>query len=369
MESFKRCFEGLEDPRAENARHDLLEILMIALAAMVCGAQTCTDMALFGRAKRSLLERFLRLEHGIPSHDTFSRLFRLLDPDAFHQCFGRFMDAFAGAAQAEASVVALDGKTARRSFDRAAGGTPLHVVSAWASETGLVLAQRAVKPGANENEAVLAILGLLRLDGVIVTADAMHCQRRIAEAILARGGAYVLALKSNHPGLLDDVRLLLADPQAPPDDVAETVDGDHGRIETRRATVLSDVEYLQAEHDFPGLRAVAKVEACREIGGRTERSTRHFVLSAPMSAARLLEVVRAHWGIENGLHWVLDMTFDEDRARNRKDHGPENLALLRRLAINLLKAAPENASIRAKIKLAGWDEQFLLATLANAHMR
>jgi predicted transposase YbfD/YdcC len=370
MERFRACFEDLVDPRTGNAqRHDLLELLLIALAATLSGAETCVDMALFGQAKEAFLRRFLRLEGGIPSHDTFSRLFRLLDPDAFEASFGRFVAAFsgriAGAQGGGAEVVALDGKTARRSFDRQAERRPLHMVNAWAVEQRLVLGQRNVGDG-NEIGALGELLALLDLDGRIVTADAMHCQKATAQAILDRGGDYCLALKGNQPALFEEVSLLLDDPDAPPGDVATTTDGDHGRIETRRAEIVHDVAWLAETHGFPGLQAVGRVTATREVDGKTTTATRTYLLSKPLSAARFAEVVRAHWQIENTLHWVLDVVMDEDQARARKDHAPENLARLRRFALNLLRVNPDKGSTRGKIKRAGWDDAFLTKILTSA---
>ena len=366
MERFRACFGDLDDPRTGNAqRHDLLEILLIALAATLCGAETCVDMALFGRAKAPFLRRFLRLEGGIPSHDTFARIFRLLDPDAFEASFGRFVAAFADRV-GSGEVVALDGKTARRSFDRSGGRRPLHLVSAWAVEQRLVLGQHKVGASSNEIEALPELLALLALDGRIVTADAMHCQKTTAETILERGGDYCLALKGNQPALFEDVRLWLDDPATVADDRTETVDGDHGRIETRRALVAHDVAWLGERHDFPGLAAVAKVTATREIGAKSTTAERYYLLSKPLSAARLAAVVRSHWHIENRLHWVLDVVMDEDGSRSRKDHAPENLARLRRCALNLLHADPDQGSTRGKIKRAGWDDAFLLNVLSNA---
>jgi predicted transposase YbfD/YdcC len=364
MDGFGACFAELEDPRSGNAqRHELDEIMMIALVAMLCGAESCVDMALFGRSKEPLLRRFLRLPGGIPSHDTFSRIFRLLDPATFEACFGRYLRALSERVE---GVVAIDGKTARRSFDRQNGRAPLHLISAWACELRLVLGQRRVDDRSNEILALPELLALLALDGCIVTADAMHCQKDTAQAIVARGGDYVLALKANQPALLEDVRLLLDDPQAPPDDLAVTTDGDHGRIETRRAAILHDVAWLAETHAFPGLRAVGKITAAREQDGQTTTATRYYLLSRPLSAARFLAVVRAHWQIENRLHWVLDVVLDEDLARARKDHAPENLARLRRFALNVLRAHNDQGSTRGKIKRAGWDDAFLLNLLVTA---
>jgi predicted transposase YbfD/YdcC len=362
MEGFRACFADLVDPRRGNAqRHELDEIVMVALLAMVSGAETCVDMALFGRSKEALLRRFLRLPGGIPSHDTFSRVFRLLDPDLFEACFARYVAALAERVQ---GVVAVDGKTMRRSFDRQSGQGPLHMISAFACDTRLALGQRKVDGKSNEISALPELLALLTLDGCIVTADAMHCQKATAQAILGRGGDYVLAVKGNQKTLFEDMQLLLDDPEAAPDDTAQTVDGDHGRIETRRALIVHDVARLAERHGFPRLAAVGKVEATREIDGKATTACRYYILSKPLSAARFLDVVRAHWHVENRLHWVLDVVMDEDQSRARKDNGPENLARLRRFALNIIRANQDKGSTRGKIKRAAWDDAFLLQLLA-----
>jgi predicted transposase YbfD/YdcC len=368
MEGFAACFADLEDPRDDNARHDLLEILVIALCTMLCGGEDCSDMALFGRAKEPFLRGFLRLGHGIPSHDTFSRVFRLLDPEQFGSCFVAFMRQFARAS----GVIALDGKTVRRSFDRASGKSPLHLVSAWAADQRLVLGQLAVDDKSNEITAVPKLLEMLMLKGTLVTADALNCQRAIAEQVVAQGGDYVLALKGNQGTLHDDVRLFLDDRQRLARPRHTTVEGDHGRIETRTSEVVSDITWLQEHHQWPGLAAIGKITRHREIAGKTATETAYYLLSTPLSAERFAQAARDHWGIENGLHWVLDVTMNEDQARNRADNGPQNLALLRRLALNLAKLEPSKGSIKGKIKRAGWDDTFLLALLAqfdNPQMR
>jgi len=364
MEGFRACFADLVDPRRGNAqRHELDEIVMVALLAMVSGAETCVDMALFGRSKEALLRRFLRLPGGIPSHDTFSRVFRLLDPAVFEACFARYVAALAERIE---GVVAVDGKTMRRSFDRQGGQGPLHLISAFACDTRLALGQRKVDGKSNEISALPELLALLTLDGCIVTADAMHCQKATAAAILKRGGDYVLAVKGNQKTLLEDIQLLLDDPDAAPDDAAQTVDGDHGRIETRRAAIVHDVAWLAERHGFPGLQAVGKITATREIDGKATTASRYYILSKPLSAERFLDVVRAHWHVENRLHWVLDVVMDEDQSRARKDNGPENLARLRRFALNIIRANQDKGSTRGKFKRAAWDDAFLLQLLAAA---
>ncbi len=364
MEGFRACFQGLVDPRRGNAqRHELDEIVMIALLAMVSGAESCVDMALFGRSKEAFLRRFLRLPGGIPSHDTFSRVFRLLDPAAFEACFGRYVAALAERVE---GVVAFDGKTARRSFDRQQGAGPMHLISAFAAEARLVLGQCKVDGKSNEIRALPELLTLLNLEGCIVTADAMHCQKETARTILAQGGDYALALKGNQKGLLEEVRLYLNDPATQADDRATTTDGDHGRIETREASIVHDIAWLKDADNFPGLEAVGKVVASREIDGQTTTATRYYLLSSPFEAKRFLDIVRTHWHVENQVHWVLDVVMNEDQTRNRKDHGPENLARLRRLALNLIRTNDDKGSLRGKRKRAAWDDTFLMKLLAKA---
>ena len=361
MENFISIFSDVDDPRADNARHELLDVLFMALAAVLCGAESCADMAEFGAAKERLLRQVLRLEHGIPSHDTFSRVFRLLDPERFEAAFRNFMAAFAKSSGLS-GVVAIDGKAVRGAFARGARTTPLHLVNVWAADQRLALAQRKA-PGRNEVAGAVEVVKLLSLEGCIVTADALHCHRAFAQAVLDSGGEYVLALKENQSAIFAAaVRAI--------DAAAEREEGEqqpatsHGRLEHRRAVVVPDTSLAQA-HDFPGIQAVARVESARRIDGKEEMQVRYFLLSCWLSASKLLDVVRTHWSIENRLHWVLDVVFDEDGARNRAGHGPENLALLRKLALNILRSHPDKASLRRKIKRAGWDNAFLLSLIAQ----
>jgi predicted transposase YbfD/YdcC len=367
MGKFRTFFRRVPDPRADNARHDLLEILVIALAAVLCGAEGCADMAEFGRAKEAALRLFLRLEHGIPSHDTFSRVFRLLKPGAFEVAFRGFMAAFAKANGLKLTgVVAVDGKSLAGAFARGQHSTPLHLVNVWAVEARMALAQQKA-PGRNESAGALEVLELLSLEGCIVTADALHCHRAMATTILERGGDYVLAIKGNRGPLFAAVRHQLA--RAGQRSTAEQVDAStHGRRETRRASVMRNTS-LATTHAFPGVVAVGRVTSGRRVRGQraAPRVVRHYLLSTDMSAKRLLQITRSHWTIENQLHWVLDVHFDEDGNRARKDHAPENLAILRRLALNILRAHPDPTSIRRKIKRAGWDNAFLFDLLS--HMR
>jgi len=361
MDGFAACFAGLEDPRTGNAgRHDLLEILAIALCTVLCGGQTAVDMAEFGAAKEGFLRRFLKLEHGIPSHDTFSRVFRFLDPEHFRACFITFMARFAEAAQ---RVIAIDGKTLRHSFDTASATSPLHMVSAWGCEQRLVLGQLATDAKSNEITAVPKLLEMLMLKGTIVTVDAMNCQRDIAQRIIGKGGDYVFALKGNQGTLHDDVRRFLDGPDTAGVEHHTTVDGDHGRIETRTAIVSTDIAWLQDIHHWPGLNAIGKVIRTRELNGKITTETAHYLVSTPLSAERFGEIARAHWGIENSLHWVLDVVMNEDYARNRKDNGPKNLAVLRHMALNIVRKEKSKGSMRLKFKRAGWNDDFLATLL------
>ncbi len=365
LEEFEACFEDLNDPCACNARHDLLEILMIALCTVLCGGERCTDMAEFAEQKEVFLRRFLRLRHGPPSHDTFSRVFRVLDADQFRACFQVFMDRFF---EVHKDVVAIDGKTLRRSFDKASGTSALHMVSAWASGQRLVLAQVAVDAKSNEITAMPKLLEMLSLRGMIITADAMHCQRDTAARIIEGGGDYAPALKGNQGNLSDDVRTFLNDPEIEADRHAH-VDGGHGRVEVREATVSTDIGWLNERHEWPGLKAIAKISSVREVDGKATRQDRYFLLSKAFAAAEATHVIRAHWGIENGLHWSLDVVMHEDQARNRKGSGPNNLAVLRHMALNLIQKNKSKGSNRAKFKRAAWNDDFLLNLISPVQMR
>jgi predicted transposase YbfD/YdcC len=338
MEGFSACFAELDDPRTGNAgRHDMLEMLVIAICMLLTGGEDCTDMAEFAETKLAFLRGFLKLGHGGPSHDTFSRLFRLLDPDQFRACFQRFMTRFAEACQ---GVVAIDGKVLRRSFDTASGQSALHMVSAWACEQQRVLGQIATEAKSNEITAVPKLLRLLSLEGCTVTVDALNCQRAIAQQIVDQQSDYVMALKANQGTLHDDVRRFLDDPDSEAISPKPAVDGGHGRIETRTATVSTDITWLREQHAWPGLMAIGKMHRVRETASKTTEETAYYLLSAALTPERLGDVTRSHWCIENRLHWRLDVSMNEDQARDRLGHGPENLAMLRHMALNLLRKEP-----------------------------
>jgi predicted transposase YbfD/YdcC len=362
LDQFSACWEGLEDPRSGNAGlHDFHELLVIALCAVLSGGQGAVDMALFAKAKEPFLRGFLKLENGVPSHDTFSRLFRNLDPDQFRASFQRFMTKFSEHGR---GVVAIDGKVLRRSFDRASGKSALHMVSAWGCEQRLVLAQIATDAKSNEITAVPKLLKMLALQGAIVTADALNCQRTIAQQIVDQGGDYALALKGNQGTLYDDVKLFLDDPACEATVARPVVDAGHDRIETRTATVSTAIDWLCKQHQWPGLMAIGKVERKRETPDKITTETAYYLLSAALPAERFNQVVRQHWEVENRLHWRLDVVMNEDQDRTRLGNGPHNLAVLRHMALNAMQKEGSKGSLRGKFKRAGWDDSFLTSLLA-----
>lgn len=357
MGKYALAFAEIEDPRAENARHDLSEILFIALAAVICGAETCADMALFGRAKVRFLRQFLELPYGVPSHDTFSRVFRLLDPEAFAVVLERFAAAFAkAAAKSGDCVVAIDGKACRRAYEAGRAHAPALSVSAFGAATRMALAL-APAPNGDETQAALDVLKLLDLAGAMVTADALHCHRGFAAEILARGGDYLLALKGNRPGLRADAEARLAASTGRSASVESVA---HGRKERRTARVVSAGD-IGEKRDFPGLCAIVRITS--ERNGHTEE--RLYLSSRRLGPKQALDIARKHWHIENRLHWPLDVVFAEDASRARKDHAPHNLAILRRLALNAVRGAEDKTSLRGRVKRAGWDDKYLLKLLAQ----
>lgn len=363
MEEFHVIFSDLPDPRDFTAQHDLTEILVIALAASLCGAQNCSEMAEFGAAKEPLLRRFLTLKHGIPSHDTFNRVFRLLDPQAFAESFQRFMAAFAAAAglAAPSGVVALDGKSLKGAYEAGQAHMPKMMVAAWGAQTRMVLAQSEA-PNGNEVAGALEVLNLLTLEGCVVTADALHCHRSMAKAIRGAKADYALKLKANQPGLLADAEAALA-AAGEAASRAETSDRAHGRSERRSAVVVALP--LARKHRFAGLAAVARIEAWRSQGGKSSHRVYHVLLSKRFSAKTVLQVVREHWSIENQLHWPLDVVFQEDLSRVRKDNAPPNLSTLRHMALNILRSHPKKSSLNLKRRRAGWDDTFLLELITH----
>jgi len=370
-------FADLPDPRVERTkRHALLDIVTIALCAVICGADSWVEIAQFGQTKEAWLRTFLALPGGIPCHDTFGRVFAKLDPEAFARCFLAWIQAVVGAPGAQ--VVAVDGKTLRRSHDRGKGKAALHLVSAWATTNHLVLGQVATEAKSNEITAIPLLLGALDLRGTTVTIDAMGCQTAIAKQIIDQGGDYVLALKDNQATLAAAVtdsfalarQTAFADLAATDFAAWRTVDKDHGRLELRQYWTISDpaiLAYVNPTGAWAGLRSIGMVETERRVGEEVSVEARYYLSShrGAATAAGFAGAVRGHWGIENQLHWVLDIAFREDESRARVGHSAHNLAVLRHIALNLLRQEhTARCGVKAKRLLAGWDENYLRKVLA-----
>lgn len=371
--SLTEQFSKLKDPRVDRTkRHKLIDVVVIAICAVIGGADTWADVELFGKSKEDWFSKLLDLPNGIPSHDTFGRVFAMLDAEQFQECFVDWVRAVSEVTRGQ--LVAIDGKTVRRSHDRFIGKRAIHMVSAWASENHLVLGQTKVDDRSNEITAIPELLRVLDVSGCIVTIDAMGCQKEIASMITDQGADYVLALKENQPQLHEDVREMFDQARRTDfadldHDFCETVNKGHGRIETRRCWAVSDPDYISYVNDrqeWHGLTSMVMVEAERLVDGKTTRQVRYYISSLPNRAEALLAAVRGHWGIENSVHWVLDIAFREDDSRVRKGNAPENLAVLRRMALNMLKAeTTSKGGTAAKRKRAGWDNDYLLKVLAQ----
>ncbi len=368
--SFQDHFASLSDPRsfhAPNLRHDLIDILVIAVCAVICGAEGWEDIEDYGHAQAEWFAEVLDLPHGIPGHDTFRRVLSQLDPEELTQCFVSWTQALSDFSGGD--IVAIDGKTLRHSFDRATSQSAIHMVSAWASANRLVLGQVKVDDKSNEITAIPDLLKMLDLSGTTVTIDAMGCQKEIAKAITDQGADYVLALKKNHRTLYEEVKLFLDDAQASEfaeieHGYHETVDGEHGRLETRKYWITSAIDWLGAKVSWANLQSVGLVETCRKTGEKVEIERRYYLVSLPADGVRFGDAVRQHWGIENGLHWVLDVSFDEDACRIRKDKGAQTFSVLRQMALNMLKRESQHKrGIKARRKRAGWDRNYLLQVL------
>ena len=368
--SLLKHFETLEDPRtAYLIEHRLLDIVALTICAVVCGAEGWEDIEAYGHGKLEWLKTFLELPNGIPSHDTVSRVFARLEPSKLQECFVSWVKAIAQLSEGE--VIAIDGKSVRHSYDKGKGKGAIHMVSAWASENRLALGQVKVADKSNEITAIPQLLNILDIQGCIVTIDAMGAQKEIANQITEQGADYVLSLKGNQGNLHQDVQQLFdwaskTDFKDIEHELYQTIDKGHGRLEKRRYYLLGNVEYLVDAHQWKGLKRVGMIESERHIEGKpTTTERRYYLTSLDGGVERFARASRGHWGIENRLHWSLDVVFREDDSRIRSDHSPENMTLIRKIALNLLTKEPSKGSKKRKRLKAGWDNDFLIQVLLS----
>ena len=371
--SIRIHFSKLEDPRIDRQKlHPLMDIIVIAICAVICGAETWVDIENFGKARLEWFKKFLELPNGVPSHDTFGRVFGLLKAEAFEACFFDWVQAVNQVTRGQ--VIAIDGKEVRHSFDTFVGKKAIHLVSAWASENRIVLAQRKVDSKTNEITVIPELLDALEVAGCIVTLDAMGCQKEIARKIIERKADYILTVKDNQGHLHEDIAHLFGlylkepNPLQYVEAYAKTVDKDHGRIEIRECWTLAVAPHQDAIRnvgDWERLTSLVCIRRERRLADRTQVEMQYYITSLAPNADRLLQAIRDHWGIENSVHWVLDVAFNEDRSRVRKDHAPENLAVIRRIALNLLrKEKSAKGGLQAKRLQCGWDENYFFKVLS-----
>jgi len=364
---FLQYFRDMPDCRqAGKVTYPLDEILLLCLLAVLAGSEAFTEIARFGEKKLALLRRFRPFKDGTPAHDHLGDIFATLDAGAFQRCFVAWAAALT---KTPAEVIAIDGKSLRRSYQKKGSKAPIHMVSAFAARQRLVMAQTAVAEKSNEIVAIPALLDMMEIEGAVISIDAMGCQRNIAKKIIAKKADYIIALKGNQAGLQEDVKLFADEQKASGFKDAtisrhQTVDGDHGRIETRTYTAIHDVEWLQERHDWPGLKGVVVVESQREIDDKISTETRFYITSLTLLANLIGPMIRNHWAIENGLHWIMDMLFRDDECRVRTENAPANFTTLKHMANNIIRKAPGRDSQRLKRKTAGWDDDFLASLIA-----
>ena len=365
---FLEYFRDLPDARqSAKVIYPLDEVLLLSLLAVLAGAETFVDIARFGGKKQAFLRRFRPFLSGTPSHDHLGDIFATLDAEQFQRCFVAWVSSLTGVPE---GVIAIDGKTSRRSYQKPGNKAAIHMVSAFAARQRLVLGQVKVDDKSNEITAIPRLLAMMEIEGAIVTIDAMGCQRAIAQTILDKNADYVLALKGNQTALHEDVAVFVAEQKVrgfhdSRGSQHETDDGDHGRIETRTTTVLHNLEWLQERHKWPGFKAVVVVDSIRETGDKIERETRLYITSLRLSAELLGAIVRSHWAVENSLHWVMDMVFRDDECRVRTEHAPANFTTIKHMAHNLLRLAPGKDSMRLRRKVAAWDDEFLAEVISR----
>ena len=364
MENPINYFTNLTDPRIERTKDHLLEdIVFVAIASIICGAESWNDMENYGKSKESWLKSFLQLPNGIPSHDTFNRVFSTLDPEELEKCFLEWIKSVARITKGE--VVSIDGKSIRGSKEKGSKSI-VHMVSAWANTNHMVLGQVKVDEKSNEITAIPRLLEVLVLEGCIVTIDAMGCQIEIAKKIIKKRGDYILAVKGNQglleEGIKDTIRFVK------PVGEDEHVDSGHGRVETRRCYLYNDFSHIEEPSKWENLKAIVRIEAERYIKstGQTQKETRLYITSCEGSAKTISAAIRAHWGVENSLHWILDVSFGEDASRKREGHAAQNFSILNRIALNLVKnEKSKKRSVKGKRLDAGWDNDYLLRILKN----
>ena len=357
-------FANIDDPRKYNIRHNLIDIITIAICALICGAENWVDVEQYGKSKYDWLKQFLQLPGHIPSHDTFGRVFSLLDPKQFNEAFTNWWQSML--TLIDKKHIAIDGKTLRASHDKTLNKSAIHMISAWAVEKGIVLGQVKTDEKSNEITAIPELIKQLELKNAIVSIDAMGCQKSIAEQLVDKRADYVLSLKGNHGLIHNQIEMYFQDTahSSFEFDLFESTDGDHGRIEIRRYFTTDDINWLQGKEQWAGLKTITMVQRQRHIDDNISTETSYYISSVEKNAAKIARAIRNHWHIENSLHWVLDVCFDEDRCRVRKDHAPENMAILRHIALNLIKQEKSfKDSVKTKRLKAAWENSYLLKIL------